>query len=140
MSGNAASIRKLRTSLGWTQAQLASALGVDAVTVSRWERGIASPRRRHLALMDEFGSRGAVDRAPVQVGAGRLGEISDDPSIDELVRFVGLESARRALRKMALLKRKPTPVRFLVDPATRLREVDAALREQTELMENAKIG
>ncbi len=76
-------------------------------------------------------------RSEPGVGEGR---ISDDPSIDELIRFVGVEPARSALRKMALLRRKPTPVRFLVDPTIRLREVDAALREQAELIEHAKIG
>lgn len=123
-------VKKLRMSLALTQAQLAAVLDVDAVTVSRWERGVASPRRRHLALMEKL-------RSEPGVGEGR---ISDDPSIDELIRFVGVEPARSALRKMALLRRKPTPVRFLVDPTIRLREVDAALREQAELIEHAKIG
>jgi transcriptional regulator with XRE-family HTH domain len=37
-------IRELRTRLGWTQARLARELGTDAVTVSRWERGVSKPR------------------------------------------------------------------------------------------------
>ena len=37
-------IREFRRSRGWTQADLARALGTDAVTVSRWERGVSTPR------------------------------------------------------------------------------------------------
>lgn len=29
-----------RDSLGWTQAQMAQAMGADVMTVSRWERGL----------------------------------------------------------------------------------------------------
>jgi len=44
-------IRELRKAKGWTQAELARKLGTDNVTVSRWERGVSSPRpmaRRQL--------------------------------------------------------------------------------------------
>lgn len=37
-------IRWLRERRGWTQAQLAEELWTDAVTVSRWERGVSRPR------------------------------------------------------------------------------------------------
>lgn len=37
-------IRWLRERRGWTQAQLADELWTDAVTVSRWERGVSRPR------------------------------------------------------------------------------------------------
>ena len=36
-------IKKLRTSLGMTQEQIAHALGVSWITVSRWERGVSRP-------------------------------------------------------------------------------------------------
>jgi len=59
--------------------------------------------------------------------------------IDELVRIVGLDRALDALRELALIGRAPAPVRFAADPTTRLREVEAALREQSELIARARI-
>ena len=57
----AAEVRKIREARAWTQRDLARELGTDAVTVSRWERGVAHPRsavRRHLAqLIIEAGPR-----------------------------------------------------------------------------------
>ena len=50
---------RLRTawrSAGFTQKQLADELGVDAITVSRWERGVTSPslpRLRRVAELTE---------------------------------------------------------------------------------------
>lgn len=42
-------IKEARTEhLGLTQRELAESLGIDQVNVSRWERGIAEPRIRHL--------------------------------------------------------------------------------------------
>ena len=36
-------VKPLREKLGWTQQQLADYLGIDVMTVSRWERGIKQP-------------------------------------------------------------------------------------------------
>lgn len=51
-------IKEARTEhLGLTQLELAEALGINQVNVSRWERGIVEPRIRHLreiALMAEL--------------------------------------------------------------------------------------
>lgn len=53
-------IRKARTQMGLTQVQLAGIVGVDSVTVSRWERDVFAPDpdrwqrlRRLLSLDDE---------------------------------------------------------------------------------------
>lgn len=52
-------IREFRRRLGWTQWDLAERLGVDQGTVSRWERGVESPRPgssaelRRLILQDD---------------------------------------------------------------------------------------
>lgn len=40
--------RRLRRKRLWTQAELAKRLGVDVMTVSRWERGVSKPRRAAL--------------------------------------------------------------------------------------------
>ena len=47
-------IRQLRQERGWTQLDLAVRLGVSTAAVSKWERGLAAPRwkhLRHLALL-----------------------------------------------------------------------------------------
>lgn len=37
-----------------TQRELAEALGIDQVNVSRWERGIAEPRLKHVRAISEL--------------------------------------------------------------------------------------
>lgn len=50
-------LKRERTSLAMSQAELAAALGVDTITVSRWERGVqpipAMVRLALRALTDE---------------------------------------------------------------------------------------
>jgi transcriptional regulator with XRE-family HTH domain len=49
-------LRTARRSAGLTQKQLAEALGVEAITVSRWERGVTTPslpRLRRIAELTE---------------------------------------------------------------------------------------
>lgn len=44
-------LRKWRQHNGYSQSQLATVLGVDVMTVSRWERGVREiPSFLHLAL------------------------------------------------------------------------------------------
>jgi transcriptional regulator with XRE-family HTH domain len=58
-SGLVKQIRKLR---GWTQGQLASALGVKQATISRWETGLDEPSGpamvvlKQMVLSDAVGS------------------------------------------------------------------------------------
>jgi transcriptional regulator with XRE-family HTH domain len=47
-------IRDARTSLKLTQLGFAIQLGVDPQTVSRWERGEATPRLQHLRAIAEL--------------------------------------------------------------------------------------
>lgn len=44
-------IRQARERKKLTQAQLAARVGVDSMTVSRWERGVFSPTGRHLLAL-----------------------------------------------------------------------------------------
>ena len=49
-------LRTARRSAGLTQRQLAEALGVESITVSRWERGVTTPslpRLRRIAEITE---------------------------------------------------------------------------------------
>jgi transcriptional regulator with XRE-family HTH domain len=125
------SIKALRKAREWTQAELAAALGVDTATVSRWERGLSLPRSKPAARLTELQSQAA------RPATHRFG---DDPSLNELVRFLGVDETRRLLRRAVLLHRATRPVRFLVDPASRIREADVALTEQRQLKAHAKLG
>ena len=56
-------VRELRLGLGLTQLQLAIALDATPATVSRWERGVNTPRavyvRRLQELLDQQARRAA---------------------------------------------------------------------------------
>jgi len=54
--GVGARLRTARRSAGLTQRQLAEKLGVESITVSRWERGVTTPslpRLRRIAELTE---------------------------------------------------------------------------------------
>ncbi|MHB8572886.1 MAG: helix-turn-helix domain-containing protein [Candidatus Dormibacteria bacterium] len=114
-------IRELRRRHGWTQAQLAAELGTDAVTVSRWERGVAVPRP-------------SAARRLAGLAGGRSREIT------ELVKLLGEDRALRLLRRAELLSRPAPQVTFAIDPALRLAQMERALREQEELRRRLRSG
>lgn len=60
-------LRTLREALGLTQKELAEAVGVDKMTVSRWERGEFGPRRGALVQLERL--RKAALRRGVAVPA-----------------------------------------------------------------------
>lgn len=67
------SIASLRKRLGLTQGQLAELVGVHAMTVSKWERGVLAPnphQQRMLASFHAAGERG------VKLGGGSSGGAS----------------------------------------------------------------
>ena len=121
-------VRELRQSYGWSQQDLARRLRVDAMTVSRWERGLSRPRRALRARIESLSTA-----SPSLVSA------ADEAAIMELVRLVGANPALRALRKLVLLMRAPKRIDFPVDPADRLREVERALAEQRDLVARAEV-
>ena len=54
-------IKKLRKKSGLTQVEFAARLGVDPITISRWERGLSRPSRmsrRQLEIMTTNPTRG----------------------------------------------------------------------------------
>jgi DNA-binding transcriptional regulator YiaG len=60
-------LRTLREALGLTQKELGEAVGVDSMTVSRWERGEFGPRRGALVRLERL--RKAALRRGVAVPA-----------------------------------------------------------------------
>lgn len=55
-------VRQVREALGLTQAQFAQLLGVHALTVSKWERGVLAPTPHQAGLVASFGT--AASRKP----------------------------------------------------------------------------
>lgn len=55
-------VQSIRARLGVSQGELATWLGVHAITVSRWERGALLPTTYQSTLLRAFGS--AAERAP----------------------------------------------------------------------------
>src|SRR5437588_3105183 len=84
---------------GWTQITVAEAVGVDAKTVGRWERGETAPYpyfREQLCFLFE--------KTPEQLGL--LSE--DESNLLEEVTFFGIRSTTPALA---------VPASFLADPS-----------------------
>jgi len=52
-------ITSLREALGLTQAEFGERIGVDKMTVSRWERGVLRPGDESLTAMSELRNRAA---------------------------------------------------------------------------------
>ncbi|RMF24002.1 MAG: helix-turn-helix domain-containing protein [Deltaproteobacteria bacterium] len=129
MTVDSTAIRKLRERFGWSQAELARRLGTDAGTVSRWERGVTRPRAAHRSRL-----------------LALLGQ-AEDASLDELIRLVGAETAKRVLRRHILLRWRPagagefggTGARHTPslgeDAEARLRAAERARAQQRELKE-----
>lgn len=61
---NASGIRKLREQLGLNQVEFAQLAGVHPITVSKWERGEATPSAYQNALFEQFreGARSQIVR------------------------------------------------------------------------------
>lgn len=106
-------IRRLRRANGWTQSDLAGVLGTDAVTVSRWERGVSRPRPS---------------------AAGRLKQLEQGRGeLEDLIEEIGITGSIRVLRRTALLVRKPRTAGFPFDASTRLKETERLNAEQRAL-------
>lgn len=52
-------IREIRDLLGWSQRKLADHIGVDVMTVSRWERGNNEPKGASLKALERLAKRAA---------------------------------------------------------------------------------
>ena len=65
-------VANIRSSLGLTQAQLAQLLGVHPLTVSKWERGVATPTPHQAAMLQSFKQAAAKQPGIGEVVAGVL--------------------------------------------------------------------
>lgn len=54
LSALAEKVRRLRSALGLSQSALARRLGVEVLTVKRWEAGKAQPREKILKRLEEL--------------------------------------------------------------------------------------
>lgn len=93
MIGDAAGLTSMRKALGMTQGALAKTLGLDAGTISRWERGsqnIANPDLLGYAMI------GVAAREVAGADAWRTGRV------DEITVTPALVAALAMLRDIAL--------------------------------------
>jgi transcriptional regulator with XRE-family HTH domain len=91
-------LRTARRSAGLTQRQLAEALGVESITVSRWERGVTTPSLPRLR---------------------RIAEITET-TVSDLVRTPDAVTAHSA--ELAALREELAETRELVDRIARALE------------------
>jgi transcriptional regulator with XRE-family HTH domain len=75
--GLGARLRTARRSSGMTQKQLADRLGVESITVSRWERGVTTPSLPRLRRIAELTDTTVSDlvRAP-EAATGHAAELA----------------------------------------------------------------
>jgi transcriptional regulator with XRE-family HTH domain len=90
-----ARLRAARRSAGLTQKQLAAELGVESITVSRWERGVTAPSLSRLR---------------------RIAEITET-TVSDLVRAHDAASAETV--ELAALREELAETRALVDRVAR---------------------
>ena len=99
--GVPARLRSARRAVGLTQKQLAHALGVEPITVSRWERGVTTPslpRLRRIAELTETTTSDLV-RAPDAMSAHAIELTALREELGETRELV--DRVARALERLA---------------------------------------
>jgi transcriptional regulator with XRE-family HTH domain len=96
--GLGARLRMARRASGLTQKQLAEALDVESITVSRWERGVTTPSLPRLRQIAEL----------------------TDTTVSDLVR--ALDAATGQAAELAALREELAETRELVDRVARALE------------------
>lgn len=96
-------VRRWRDASGLTQAQLAERVGVQLITVSRWERGATNPTRKNLeAIRQATGVETMTpeERAPIYRLAERVAEL--ERQVEEMrgtiSEYIDRDSSADALR------------------------------------------
>lgn len=69
---NPSEILRLRKDLGLSQVDFAQLFDAHFMTISKWERGIASPSPYQAALMQQFRTKTDAERAKAQEEVKRL--------------------------------------------------------------------
>jgi DNA-binding transcriptional regulator YiaG len=52
-------VKSIRAALGWSQRKVADDIGVDVMSVSRWERGVNEPKGASLKALQRLAKRAA---------------------------------------------------------------------------------
>jgi transcriptional regulator with XRE-family HTH domain len=107
--GVGARLRTARRSAGFTQRQLAEQLGVESITVSRWERGVTTPslpRLRRIAELTETTVSDLVRSPDAQTTHGaELAALREElAETRELV-----DRIARALERLGQTRSNPAP-------------------------------
>ena len=130
-------VRHLRRRLGISQRELAELLGTHAMTISKWERGVAEPGERHRRLLRAFsqaaerGARvepGGEPRDPVRFLADLLDQAYREPEID-----LGALSATNTLPgRVAELARGEVMCKLVIEVAPGIRIGSVITRDSVE--------
>ena len=78
-------VKRARTALQCTTRELAAALGVDAATISGWERGELFPTKKHVEALEKLVAAGPAAVPKKAKGADPLDALHD-PDVWTLVR------------------------------------------------------
>jgi len=107
-------VKAVRARLRATTKDLAHALGVDAATLTAWERGELFPTKKHVQLLDELDRKGpdALPRLPTKRGAAKKSDPLtglSDPAVWTLIRKLLVHpDLREAVIKLADTYEDPT--------------------------------
>jgi len=109
MKNFAQTLKADRERLGWTQEQLAEALGVTQQAIARWEKGISFPRpaRRH-ALLEVLGAQSQMAQSPPRsefLPAADFPAVAVTPASDMQTKMQERQAIYAALRKSLPVER-----------------------------------
>jgi molybdopterin-binding protein len=112
----------LRSRLGLTQVRLAEVLGVHAMTVSKWERGVLQPlaRQRTILRALQAVAEGKTARGPAPELAGLLNQAFIDFTE---VGDMKLSASNQFRGKVVEIEEGPVSARVVIEIGPRLRIV-----------------
>jgi transcriptional regulator with XRE-family HTH domain len=114
--GVGARLRTARRSAGLTQRQLAEKLGVESITVSRWERGVTTPSLpglRRIAELTETTVSDLVRAADAQTTHGaELAALREELAETREI----VDRIARALERLGQARGNPTPASVSHEP------------------------